>query len=154
MPKRIRAPARSAAPAVERIQTAPLKSTGRASEGSASTALPSRSTSANRVIVSALLSSSSSTPIRPRTGSASCERKHPQTLSRGKCAFSRTIDARPGAREGARRGGAREAAADHRDVAIVLQGRFQTSSQTKREAIVTRAPGRTGAAIAAISSDV
>src|SRR5512141_1529155 len=59
-----------------------------------------------------------------------------------------------GSREGARRGGAREAAADHGDVAIVLQGRFQTSSQTKREAIVTRAPGRTGAAIAATSRDV
>jgi len=62
--------------------------------------------------------------------------------------------ARAGPREGARRGGAREAAADHRDVAIVIQGRFQTSSQTKREAIATRAPGRTGAAIAAISPDV
>ena len=68
--------------------------------------------------------------------------------------FLEDDDARPGAREGARRGGAREAAADHGDVVTVLQERSQTSSQTKREAIVTRAPGRTGAAIAAISSGV
>ena len=78
----------------------------------------------------------------------------PADLVARKASFFEDDDARPGAREGARRGGAREAAADHRDVAIVLQGRFQTSSQTKREAIVTRAPGRTGAAIAAISSGV
>lgn len=78
----------------------------------------------------------------------------PADLVPRKARFLEDDHARPCAREGARRGGARETAADHRDVAIVLQGRFQTSSQTKREAIATRAPGRTGAAIAAISSDV
>jgi len=78
----------------------------------------------------------------------------PADLVAREAGFLEDDDAHPGAREGERRGGAREAATDHGDVAIVLQGRFQTSSQTKREAIVTRAPGRTGAAIAATSSGV
>ena len=78
----------------------------------------------------------------------------PADLVARKARFLEDDDARPGPRERARRGGAGEAAADDGDVAIGLQGRFQTSSQTKREAIVTRAPGRTGAAIAAISSGV
>ncbi len=71
-----------------------------------------------------------------------------------KARFLEDDDARAGAREGACGGRARKAAADDGDVARVLQGRFQTSSQRKSEAIVTRAPGRTGAAISAISSDV
>lgn len=63
-------------------------------------------------------------------------------------------DARSRARQGARRRRAREAPADDGDVAILLQGRLQRSSQAKGEAFVTRAPGRIGAAIAAISSGV
>src|SRR5271169_509567 len=80
--------------------------------------------------------------------------KAPADLVAWKARLLEDDHARPRAREGARGGGAREAAADHRDVVGVPQGRFQTSSQTKREAIVTLAPGRTGAAIAAISSGV
>ena len=56
--------------------------------------------------------------------------KTPADLVARKARLLEDDNARPGAREGACRGRAREAAADHRDVAIVLQGRFQTSSQT------------------------
>src|ERR1035438_1339961 len=136
----------------ERIQTAPRnRHRGLRKEGLDGDAVAPDEPEARdrfRLVPSKLFSQSHSAQNRERF----VRKKAPADLVAREARFLEDDYARPGACQGARRGGAREAAADHRDVAIVLQGRFQTSSQTKREAIVTRAPGRTGAAIVAISS--